>query len=114
MAKKTSRVHAKSKKASRSVAGAVAKQLPGWKVLPSRKRRVTEADTPKNLQSGPSAAELRAKFFGSQARADDSVKATAQEYQKPKATVIRVARDVEGAAPKVADVRDGKVKIVQG
>jgi len=105
----------------RTIEKAVKEQLgKAWKVVQPTSRK---ADTARSVASkarthkGPSVAELRSKFLGSdKTNISDGKSAKAfastSRTKKVTATTVLVAKD-DGVV-KAADYRGGKIKIVQG
>jgi hypothetical protein len=102
----------------KTIAKAIADDLPGWKL--ARKRSVADgvaAEAAVGAQPGATLKDLRKKFLGSEADADsDAVTGGGPEDYgtlEENRTTVRV-EPTDGGPAKVADIVDGKAKIVQG
>ena len=116
-ARKSARRKSPSRRAAdaarKKLDGAVAKELPGWEIVPDEPARKANAaedqDMANSTEQVPSIADLKRKFLGEDA-ADDTDNAFETDDRKP----VRI-RPKKGGASKTADVGpDGKVTIVQG
>jgi hypothetical protein len=98
-----------------SAAALVAAQLPGWKLVPDRLAVDLEQETSDmRSEKGPSIAQLSAKFLGEADMADaaDDSAATFADVDESTQTVQVQPR--RGGPAKTADLKDGKISIVQG
>lgn len=99
-----------------SLAAIVAEQMPGWKLVPEMKLRspdlTMEGDV--KIDTGPSIAQLRRKFLGG-GDADEGVadESTLLANVNRRVKTVQIAPKTGGPA-KTADIRGGKVTIVQG
>lgn len=105
MAKTTHKLSAKD------VDKVVRKQLPGWK------RSESAGDHPRHsvrqaIKQGPNVSDLRRKFFGGGV-ADNTAKQKTHARRPSDVQVVHVT-PVDGGPSKVAEIRNGRVKIVQG
>jgi|GEM_PF-2860890 len=101
--------------AAKSSTEVIAEQMPGWKLAPQTKLRSPglfhEGDM--KIETGPSIAQLRRKFLGGEADSD------AVDESSMFAAVNRRVQTVQiepksGGPAKTADIRGGKITIVQG
>jgi hypothetical protein len=97
-----------------SVGRAVREQMPGWRLAKTKPKPhvITHDDEGTGeAQSGATLADLRRKFLG-QVDASDS---TGESYSEPEAgiTVFRI-EPVSGGPARVAELRDGKIRVVSG
>jgi hypothetical protein len=103
--------------AAKSSSEVVAEQMPGWKLAPTMRLRspsyMTEGDM--KIETGPSIAQLRRKFLsdgasdGALTADDSSILANVNRRVK----TVQVEPKSGGPA-KTADIRGGKITIVQG
>lgn len=84
-------------------------QMPNWKVVPSAPFVETAGVGDMKTDGGPSLKNLRLKFFGQR----DSVAGTMLADVDQSVTTVRI-QPKSGGATKTADIRNGKVTIVQG
>lgn len=84
-------------------------QMPEWKIVPNAPLVETIGVDNMRTDEGPSLKHLRMKFFG---QTDKAAGAMLAEVDKSVKTV-RI-QPKSGGATKTADIRNGKVTIVQG
>lgn len=99
-----------------SLAAIVAEQMPGWKLAPEMKLRspdlAMEGDV--KIDTGPSIAQLRRKFLGG-GDADEGVADESTILADVNRRVKTVQIEPKSGGPaKTADIRGGKITIVQG
>lgn len=101
-------------KVSASPAALVAKQLPGWKLVSGAVRGgPSKEDNAMQDEQGPSLAQLRRKFLG--ANLADGIADNVPVLGTADKSVQTVqVQNKRGGAIKTADIKNGKVQIVQG
>jgi hypothetical protein len=100
----------------KAIAKAIAKSLPGWKLATKAEDAHAAADptSVKERDHGPTLRQLRAKFLGNDAAADNAADSPEDYGTVDEArTSVNVEPD-EGGAAKTADIENGEAKIVQG
>jgi hypothetical protein len=105
----------------RDVEEAVRRDLPGWKLSnarPTHKRPATGVADGLSVKRVGDFEQLKKKFLGRRAASGDGADRTASARPQPSAPQSNVrtvlVEPVNGGAPKIADVVNGHVTIVQG
>ena len=96
--------------ARESAAGVIARQLPEWQLFePEVEPDAVVEDHSMKIDNGPSIASLRKKFGGADSDAGEP------DFAPVDASVetVRIAPK-QGGPAKTADIKDGRIKIVQG
>lgn len=98
-----------------ALAAAVARQMPGWKMVgPSKADSAAVAGDDAATAQGADLAALRKKFLGSSVPPRNKLKLRPSSAASTKRTVFKVA-PTDGGPSQVAELRgDGKIRIVTG
>jgi hypothetical protein len=103
-----------AQKTAASPAALVAKQLPGWKLVGEAVQPLQSMeDIVMKNETGPSLAQLRNKFLGAGLMDGPSDNAPLLGHTDESVQTVQVQRK-RGGAVKTADIKKGKVQIVQG
>ena len=95
--------------ATESAAEVVARQMPDWQLVPEVESDVVLDEAAMKVDQGPSIAKLRRKFGVSDSGTGEPDLAPVD----PSVETVRIAPKSGGPA-KTADIKNGKIKIVQG